>query len=94
MVIDPGVNGRAKPSEPVCQFYTKAAPVLLDDVLGMEVRGGVRESSVEDVVNAGGELEVPDEVLAKERQVEDAVTGCILTLDGDGLAVEVCRVVE
>src|SRR5664279_5314631 len=58
--------------ETVRQFQPKTAPVLLDKVHGVKTGGGIRVPAVQEVVNARRELEVLDELLAEERQVDDA----------------------
>src|ERR1035441_941708 len=60
----------------------------------METGGRITVPGIQDVVNAGGELKVLDELLAEERQVDDAKTGRILALHGNGLAAGVRGVVE
>src|ERR1039458_1218667 len=73
--------------ETVRQFQAKTAPVLPDQVLDVQSGGGIRVPAIQEVVNAGRELKVLDELLAEERQVDDAKTSRILALQGNGLAV-------
>src|ERR1035437_4472303 len=59
----------------------------------METGGGMPGKAIQDVVNAGWELKVLDKLLAEEGQVDDAKTGGIFTLHGNGL-IACRRVVE
>src|ERR1017187_1379500 len=69
----------------VRQIRPKAAPILLDNVLNMELRGGVGVLAVQEIINAGGEFEVLDEVLAEQREVHDTETAGVHPLNGDRL---------
>src|SRR5664279_672120 len=90
MLLMPTSNDWKQPRchclETVRQFQPKTAPVLLDNVHGVKTGGGITVPAVQDVVNAGGGFEVLDEILAEERQVDDAKTSRTLALHGNGLA--------
>src|SRR5690242_17097254 len=56
------------------EFYAKSEAILRDDVLKMKAGGRFLVSLVEQVIEAGGGIQVFDEVVAVEGEVEDGKT--------------------
>ena len=73
--------------EPVCHFYTESAPILWNRVLQMESRAGLRVVVSQQIINAGGDIEVFDQILAEQREVHYAVSPRIRS--GNRLAEEI-----
>jgi len=80
--------------KPIRQLYAETAAILLDSVLNMEMRGGIVIVTIQNIVNAGRDLEVLEEILAEECEIEDGVTTGIAALDGDRLAKGISGVVK
>jgi len=81
-------------SKAIGQLHAKRTAILLDGVLNMEMRGGIGIPTIQNIVNAGRELEVLNQILAEKCEIKDAVTSGIAALDGDGLAEGIGRVAE
>jgi hypothetical protein len=80
--------------KPIRQFYAESAAILLNGVLNVEMGGGIGKATIQNIVNAGRDFEVLEEILAEECEIEDGITAGIGALNGDGLAKGIGGVVE
>src|SRR5260221_10732464 len=60
--------------EMIGQFYAKSESILRDDVLAMETGGWFFVFVVEQIIDAGGSIQVFEEVVAVEGEVDDGKT--------------------
>ena len=57
-------------SETICKFYSKSATILGNLVLKVESGGRISVLLIEKIVDAGGQLQVLDDVAAEKREIE------------------------
>src|SRR6266496_251446 len=63
------------PLEPVRQLHAKGPSVTLKDVLGVKWRGRVRVFFIQQIVNAGRQVQSFHQVPAEQREVDDPEAG-------------------